>query len=203
MVYRAFPFLLVLFMLLSPGGCTPSTHRPGTGAGLDPLVVFLVRHAEKAVESMEYDSQLTEEGYRRAAALARTLADAEIGYVHSSDFIRTRNTAAPVADFFDLELELYDTSLLHDLADTIRARGGRHLVVGHSNTTPILVEILGGEPGVPIVEQIEYDRLYILTIIHDEVNTLLLRYGESSSIAVSSSIASSLLVPQTSGSALN
>ena len=169
----------------------------------DPLVIFLVRHAEKTIDNMEKDSHLTEEGYQRAAELARTLADAELAFVHSSDYIRTRNTAAPVADLFELEIELYETSMLLDLADTIKARGGRHLVVGHSNTTPALVEILGGKPGVPIVEETEYDRLYILTIIDDEVNTVLLRYGESSSSAVNSSIASSLLVPQTSGSALN
>jgi phosphohistidine phosphatase SixA len=195
--------MLFLSLLMYMGGCYQSTMGPETGTGDESLTVFLVRHAEKDVESMDIDSHLTEEGHRRAAELARTLADAEIGYVHSSDFIRTRNTAAPVADQFDIEIELYDTSMLHDLADTIKARGGRHLVVGHSNTTPILVEILGGEPGLPIVEQSEYDRLYILTIIDGEVNTVLIRYGESRSSALSSHMASSLLVPQTSGSALN
>jgi broad specificity phosphatase PhoE len=195
--------MLFLSLLIYMGGCYQSSIGSETGTGDDSLTVFLVRHAEKNVQSMDIDSHLTEKGHQRAAELARTLADAEIGYVYSSDFIRTRNTAAPVADQFGLEIELYETSMLHDLADTIKARGGRHLVVGHSNTTPILVEILGGEPGVPIVEQTEYDRLYILTIINGEVNTVLLRYGESRSSALSSNMASSRLVPQTSGSALN
>ena len=93
--------------------------------------------------------------------------------------------------------------MLLDLADTIKARGGRHLVVGHSNTTPAMVEILGGDSGSPIVEEYEYDRLYVVSITGNKVNTVLLRYGESSSSEASSSIASSLLVPQTSGSALN
>jgi len=194
---------LLFFMAIFLSGCLPSTKEGTKQEVQDPIVIFLVRHAEKTIVSMEKDSHLTEEGYIRAAELARTLADAEIGYVHSSDYIRTRNTAAPVADLFELEIVLYETSMLLDLADTIKARKGRHLVVGHSNTTPALVEILGGNPGVPIVEETEYDRLYILTIIDDEVNTVLLRYGESSSSAASSSIASSLLVPQTSGSALN
>jgi phosphohistidine phosphatase SixA len=194
---------LLFFMAIFLSGCLPSTKDGTKQEVKDPLVIFLVRHAEKDVVSMDTDSNLTEAGYIRAAELSRTLADAHISFVHSSDFIRTRNTAAPVADLFGLEIELYDPSDLHDLADTIKARGGRHLVVGHSNTTPVLVEILGGEPGLPIVEATEYDRLYILTIINDDVNTVLLRYGESSSSALSSSIASSLLVPHTSGSALN
>lgn len=194
---------ILFFMAVFLSGCMPSTKEGTKQEEQGPLVVFLVRHAEKDAESMEKDSQLTEEGYSRAAELARTLADAEIGYVHSSDYIRTRNTAAPVADLFGLEMELYATSDLHELADTIKARGGRHLVVGHSNTTPVMVEILGGKPGVPIVEATEYDRLYILTIINDEVNTVLLRYGKPCSSEAISMRASSLLVPQISGSALN
>jgi hypothetical protein len=66
-----------------------------------------------------------------------------------------------------------------------------------------MVEILGGEPGPAIVEATEYDRLYMLTISKGEVNTVLLRYGKSCSSEPSSISASSLLVPQTSGSALN
>ena len=31
------------------------------------------------------------------------------------------------------------------LAEAIRSEGGRHLVVGHSDTTPELVELLGGD----------------------------------------------------------
>jgi hypothetical protein len=52
-------------------------------------------------------------------------------------------------------------------------------VVGHSNTTPAAVELLGGEPGAEIDEADEYDRLYILTIATSgEVSTVVLRYGE-------------------------
>jgi hypothetical protein len=65
------------------------------------------------------------------------------------------------------------------------------------------VELLGGDPGYPIEELNEYDRLYILTIGKGKVNTVLLRYGKPFSSLPSSISASSLVVPQTSGSALN
>lgn len=180
----------VLVLLL---GCTPIEG--------DLLQVYLVRHAEKVDQSKDPD--LSEDGYLRAGELARTLADAKIEYVHSSDFIRTRKTASPLAEQLGMEIRLYDQNDLFSLADHLKEAGGRHLVVGHSTTTPDLVELLGGDPGYPIEELNEYDRLYILTIDRGKVNTVLLRYGKPFSSLPSSISASSLDIPQTSGSALN
>jgi phosphohistidine phosphatase SixA len=192
---------MVLSMGLFLWGCTYASDRGTSGNEGDPLLVFLVRHAEKVDQSKDPDLSLV--GYSRAAELARTLADAKIEYVHSSDFIRTRKTAAPVAELFGLKIELYDKNDLLTLSEQLKAAGGRHLVVGHSTTTPALVEILGGDPGYPIEEGNEYDRLYILTIVKGEVQTVLLRYGKPCSSLPSSISASSLVVPQTSGFALN
>ena len=192
--------LLFLTMGILTMGCsTPSGGSQDQDEDAS-LVVFLVRHAEKVDHSRDPD--LSEAGYLRAEALFRTLADSEIEEVHSSDFIRTRNTAAPVADLFGLETALYDPSDLHTLAEELRAVGGRHLVVGHSNTTPALVEILGGEPGPAIEEETEYDRLYILTIGKEGVHTILLRYGKPCSNLPKSISASMRVHPQTTGSAL-
>jgi len=196
--------VLIKFLIISMGillwGCTPAPKGGEDSAESSSLVVFLVRHAEKVDQSRDPD--LSEEGYARAQALAKALADAGLERVFSSDYIRTRETARPVADLYGLEIEEYDPSDLYDLADALRAKGGRHLVVGHSNTTPALVEILGGEAGPAIVEETEYDRLYILTIGKEGVETVLLRYGKPCSSLPSRIKASSLLVPQTSASAL-
>ena len=48
---------------------------------------------------------------------------------------------------------------LTGLADKLRQMGGRHLVVGHSNTTPDAVKALGGEPGNDSLGQEELDDL--------------------------------------------
>lgn len=201
MIKRTFRFLLILSLFSCCWGCTPSTEGNGKGPLDEPLVVFLVRHAEKIDESVDPD--LNPDGYERAGELARVLSDAGIQYIHSSDFKRTRRTAGPLANQLELEIEIYDKWNLHELAEHVEHRGGRHLVVGHSNTTPALVEIFGGEPGSPIEEIFEYDRLYILSFDRNEVNTVLLRYGPSRSRAPRRNMASSLLVPQTPGSALN
>jgi probable phosphoglycerate mutase len=142
-----------------------------------PLVVFLVRHAEKGDQGR--DPELSAAGRERAAVLASVLRSADIEHVHSSDFIRTRATAEPTATEYGLQVELYDAGDLPALADELREQGGRHLVVGHSDTTPIMVALLGGKPGSAIDEKGEYDRLYIVTIGPDgAVITVTMRYGK-------------------------
>ena len=157
-------------------GATLTSLAPSVAAA-DPLVVFLVRHAE-TVDAGQ-DPGLSPQGHQRAAEVAVLLRDSGIDHVHSSDFVRTRDTAGAVATTLGLgNVELYDPSDLPALREQLTQDGGRHLVVGHSNTTPPLVGLFGGDPGAPIDEDSEYDRLYVVTIGDDgTVSTVLLRYG--------------------------
>lgn len=141
-------------------------------------MIFLVRHAEKADAGR--DPELSEAGRQRAAELAHVLRDASIDRIHSTDFIRTRETAAPLATMRGLKLELYDAAKLAEMAQMLRQQRQRHLVVGHSNTTPELVRLLGGDPGTPIEESSEYDRLYVVTVDESGVTSVLMRYGARS-----------------------
>ena len=139
-------------------GCQPTAETPVLAS--EEAVYFLVRHAEKADQSE--DPPLTEAGQTRARNLARLLKEAGVDRIYSSDFVRTRDTAAPLAAALGLEVVLYDPNDLPGLVQTLASFPGRALVVGHSNTTPELAGLLGGEPGPPIPED-EYDRLYVLT----------------------------------------
>ena len=132
--------------------------------------VWLVRHAEK-VDSTPA-SGLTAEGTTRACGLAHQLQSAGIETIHSSDYRRTRDTAAPVAERLGLEVSLYDPRKLEQIAATLREAGGVHLVVGHSNTTPQLVRLLGGE--ATDMDESVYHRLYRVTLDGERVETLLL-----------------------------
>lgn len=162
-------FLISLMLCL--GACTQSA--PTSDA------IFLVRHAEKTAEAN--DPGLTQAGQARALALANRLGGEGITHIHSSDFIRTRDTAEPLAEKMGLEVEIYDPRDLAAIAAKLKATPGRHLVVGHSNTTPPLVELLGGDGGTPIVEATEYDRLYIVsTKTGEPVKSYLTRYGKPS-----------------------
>jgi phosphohistidine phosphatase SixA len=141
-----------------------------------PALVFLVRHAEKQTDGE--DPALTAAGRQRALELARLLGESGISEVYSTDFARTRDTAAPLARDLGVQTTLYHWDNMRALAELLSRPGARSLVIGHSDTTPDLVELLGGEPGPPIEEAGEYDRLYLVQVGTDgEVSTVLLRYG--------------------------
>ncbi len=174
---RLIATIATLLLISALAGCSvpPSDAVPSVSQH-KPLIVFLVRHAEKVDSSR--DPELSVAGRELVATLANALRSAEIEYVHSSDYIRTRDTATPTATNHGLEVELYDPRDLPTLVEKLRAAGGRHLVVGHSNTTPEMVELLGGEAGPEINEAGEYDRLYIVTIGSDGIaNSVMMRYG--------------------------
>lgn len=147
--------------------------RP-VAAQADDVVVFLVRHAEKVDDSADPD--LSAEGHERAALLARMLADAGITHIHSTDYRRTRQTGEPLARALGLEVHSYDPRDLPGLAARLSATPGRHVVLGHSNTTPAAVEALGGDP-VGSIDDAEYDRLYIVVPHPNGTRSTLVRFG--------------------------
>lgn len=152
-----------------------------SGTGTQDSVVYLVRHAEKVTgDAAGRDPALTVDGQARAETLANLLADKSITHIHSSDYIRTRDTAAPLASITGLAIDIYDPRDLPSLAEKIKNQAGRHLVVGHSNTIPETVIALGGQGGTAIDETSEYDRLYQVNLhANDTVKTELKRYGVS------------------------
>jgi phosphohistidine phosphatase SixA len=140
-----------------------------------PIVVYLVRHAERGEDGTS-DPPITAAGHERALLLAAMLRDTGITHIHTTDYARTRSTAAPVAELTGLRPAVYDPRDLSGFAERLRRMPGRHFVVGHSDTTPALVEALGGDAGAPIADP-EYDRLYVLTLEGAGASTVLLRFG--------------------------
>lgn len=170
--FKYFPILIfAAISSLSLAGC--STTNTDT-------VVYLVRHAEKITgENAGRDPALTTAGQARAQLLADKLVDKNITRIHSSNYIRTRDTAKPLADKIGLTIEIYDTDDLEGLAAKMETAGGSHLVVGHSNTIAETVIALSGDGGEPIDESSEYDRLYKVRITDTgKVLTHLTRFGK-------------------------
>lgn len=147
-------------------------------AEAEATVVYLVRHAEKADDDPN-DPTLTAEGEARAIELVRVLADAGITHLWSTPYRRTESTIAPLAEALGLEVMTYrpgDPAFI----ETLRSTPGRIVVSAHSNTTPALVEALGGDP-VSEIPDWEYDRLYVVVVARDgSVTSTLLRYGAAS-----------------------
>jgi len=137
----------------------------GMGAAVladDDTVIYLVRHSEKLPGS---DPALSELGIARTAALARKLKDAGIAHVFSSDFKRTRLTAAPVAKQSNVEVTIYNARALAPFAVELEAFAksakGNILVVGHSNTTPVVASLLT-KAEFPMLNEDQYDHLYVV-----------------------------------------
>lgn len=139
----------------------------------DATVVVVVRHAEKGNDDPR-DPALSPDGEARAKALAATLAGAGLDAVYATQYRRTRQTAAPAADAAGLPVQVrpidadnaagYGASLLRE----IRAlpAGSTVLVVGHSNTVPLLVEAFAGTAG-PAMPESEFDRYTVVVLPAD------------------------------------
>lgn len=126
-----------------------------------PNVVYITRHGEKAAAGKDPD--LSPQGAARARMLGALLQKTGIRYIFSSDTRRTRQTAQPLAERLNITVEVYDAARPAAAIEKIRSLGGPTLLVGHSNTVPDLVKMLGGAPVAPIGDD-EYDRLYQVSI---------------------------------------
>lgn len=135
--------------------------------------LYLVRHFEK--RSDESNPRLTEHGEARAQALIALLADKQIQHIYSSDYRRTQQTARPISEALGLPILSYPVRDLAGFAKGLLADQKNSLIVGHSNTTPQLVSLLGGE-ATPIAEN-EFGELFVLIMLPSGVNTQSVHVG--------------------------
>jgi broad specificity phosphatase PhoE len=169
---------------------TGQTQRPADGE-VKVTTVFLVRHAEKA-DGQGQDPSLTEAGKLRAEALARLLQDAGVKGVYTSQFLRTRQTAEPLAKRLGLTAspvalsvkpsnprEITDESI-RELTNKVEAHVGEAvLVVGHSNSIPEVIRMLGGD-SVPKIDESKFDDLFVVTVYaKGRAKVVHLKYGST------------------------
>ena len=114
-----------------------------------------------AVEELGYA------GLYRSEQLANWLRDRGISDIWSSDYRRSRDTAAPLATMLGREPMLYDPHDLPALADELRKNGRDALIVGHSNTTPDLARLLC-VCFIRDMDDTDYDQLIVISISANE-----------------------------------
>src|SRR6202162_6228966 len=111
--------------------------------------IYLVRHADKVSE--ETDSPLSDAGRTRAKCLAKTLEDAQIQQIFTSDLQRTQQTAAPLAEKLHLQPVPIPIGKPDDLIAAIRSSKAKSvLVVWHDATLPKILRALGAPEIIPI-----------------------------------------------------
>jgi phosphohistidine phosphatase len=127
------------------------------------MEIWLLRHAaaeERSVSGRDEDRTLTEDGHRRARAVARGLAALEPGIelVLTSPFHRARQTAEPVARTLHLSGRLRETRALEperdpeEILEEIRAEDvSGVLLVGHQpHLGALLGRLVSGGPGLEV-----------------------------------------------------
>lgn len=170
----------LLSLALAPGVCAAQNAgaaKPGGAADAEVVVttVFLVRHAEKAAGPGP-NPPLSDAGRARAEALARVLQNAGVKAVFTSQFLRTQQTAEPVAKRLNVAAaavtlnpktsnprEVSEESI-QELKKRVEAHaGGAVLIVGHSNSVPDVIRALGGDV-VPKIDESVFDDLFVVTV---------------------------------------
>ncbi len=139
---------------------------------------ILVRHAEKASDGTA-DPPLTQAGEARAANILSLLQYSVITAIYSTNYKRTQMTVAPLAEAKDLDIISYDPRSLKEFVAMLLEdkSGGTIIISGHSNTTPMLANLLLGEEKLKQFEDSDYGNLLIITVdSHNNAKLLHLRF---------------------------
>jgi phosphohistidine phosphatase SixA len=185
--------LLIAVLLVFPSQTSfarSEANPPTSEDNFKVITVFLARHAEKEATPPE-DPPLTEAGKERSQTLMRTLASAGIKTIYTSQFLRTKQTAEPLAKQLGIEVtalqikmdaknprKISDQSYDEVVTKVYERAGESVLIVGHSNTLSEIIKRLGGDV-MPSVDDKEFDDLFVVTIYaKGKAKVLRLKYGK-------------------------
>ncbi len=137
---------------------------------------YLIRHAEKDISNhSDKNPNLTEIGVQRAESWANILKEISFDAVYSTNYNRTLQTAKPIAKSNNLKTSIYELSTFNLDKFKEETLGKTVLVVGHSNTTPALVNTLLGIEKYPQINESNYSNIYIITVTRNTVTHSLLK----------------------------
>jgi broad specificity phosphatase PhoE len=145
---------------------------------LDSVVTtfYLIRHAEKDRSNpKDTDPELNQDGLGRAIRWAEVFDLVPLDAIYSTDYERTTMTAAPTSVKKELTLQTYDPKDL-DVAQLIADNLGKNvLIVGHSNTTPELVNKLIGTQKYDNIDDYDNSNLFIVQLVNGKATDMRLK----------------------------
>jgi broad specificity phosphatase PhoE len=156
------PILVPLILVLAAGA---GVFWLGTWART--TVVIVLRHAEAATDPSG-DPDLTPAGEAHVSGLGQylegVLAGAKVDYLYAGDTRRAQQTAAPIANQFQLPINLLAPSDWDGLASRIKRehRGKTIVVVGYASTIPGVVSRLSATNVA--MNDSDYSSLYVIVI---------------------------------------
>ena len=150
---KLIPALLLLFLCFTKEHLIAQTDESF-------FTIYLIRHSEKdTLYENQLDPPLITCGIERSKYLGSFFEDINIKNVYSTNYLRTIKTAMPTALSKKVGIQYYDSNNLRLFSEQLLNLKQNSLVVGHSNTTPILAGLLTGKDMNPFDENI-YNRIY-------------------------------------------
>lgn len=174
-----FSLLALVFVAVIVFGYFSTFLRPVT-------TVIIVRHAEKNIEPNNPDPDLSPAGQARAQEIARIFGDSGVQAIYATQYKRTQQTVAPLANRLGLSVTSIDAKQSAELTRRILStnRGQTVFIAGHNNTVPEIVNILSGE-NFPIIPESEYDNMFIVTMYRfGKAKVLKVKYGAATTQGV-------------------
>ncbi|MDC3156081.1 histidine phosphatase family protein [bacterium] len=163
--------LILIFSIILLNAISPSVIKK---TNEETFTIYLIRHSEKDVFSEnQTDPPLTECGKKRSESLSFFFENIEIENVYSTDYSRTLETANAISYPRGIEIKYYEPSELKRFSEKLLSLKKNSLVVGHSNTTPVLSGILIDESLKPFSEDI-YNRIYKVEINDDKKKLIII-----------------------------
>ena len=157
------PLIALAVLLVGSIGC-----KKDTKIGEYPVVstFYFIRHAEKDRTNPENpDPELNQNGLDRAIRWAEVFDPIPLDMVYSTNYERTSMTAAPTSIKKDIDIVYYDPNSL-DIEEFKATNEGKNvLVVGHSNTTPMLVNKMIDMEKYGPMDDTDNSSLFIVRII--------------------------------------
>jgi broad specificity phosphatase PhoE len=127
-----------------------------------PVMIFLMRHAEKATTAGA-DPELSEKGKAFAELLTTRFAESKIDAVYSTDYKRTKQTVMPLAAKNGIEIKVYDAGNSAALVQRIADSQDQVVVVsGHSNTINLVFNELVKSTQIQALPDDEYGKVFII-----------------------------------------
>ncbi|MCB0373970.1 MAG: histidine phosphatase family protein [Muricauda sp.] len=152
---------LVILIIGSISSCKKDTN-------VEPVIstFYFIRHAEKDRTDPENpDPELNQDGLDRAIRWAEVFDPIHLDAIYSTNYERTSMTAAPTSVKKDIDVKYYDPNSLDIEEFKLVNEGKNVLVVGHSNTTPVLVNKMIGMEKYEFMDDSDNSSLFIVRII--------------------------------------
>tara|TARA_R110000868_G_scaffold4211_15_gene26779 strand:+ start:18426 stop:18956 length:531 start_codon:yes stop_codon:yes gene_type:complete len=173
---KTIKLLLLTLLIISCTSCKDDVVPELTNVKPVVSTYYFIRHAEKdRSDPKNVDPELNQEGLGRAIRWERVFSEIALDDIYSTDFERTRMTAAPTAISKDLTVINYDPSSIN--IEEFKALNSGHnvLVVGHSNTTPDFVNKMLGEEKYEAMDDYDNSSLFIIRIIDEKATAIRLK----------------------------